>query len=107
MGKSARKIADARLADLMFAVSPGWAAAPLMAGPAEQEGLARGQSARWEAGLKAWEDGRQEDALANLRRVLENDLRLVGPWHRNIDVIAGRLGGWHCVRRSFQCCARA
>src|SRR5262249_52363413 len=64
----------------------------------EQRKLQGECGALWNAGLRAWDAGKQAEAIAALERALELQRRVSGPWHRGTDLIADKLGDFHQAR---------
>jgi CHAT domain-containing protein/tetratricopeptide (TPR) repeat protein len=85
------RLAASLLAGLMLAAGPP----PATHG--QREAL-RQRNALWKAGHAAWREGRQADALASLHKVLDIERRVLGPWHRDTEQTADRLGDWRQER---------
>ncbi len=73
-------------------------AAPPAALTGKQATLLLRRTASWEAGLRAWKEGRQAEAIVALEEVLRIELAVHGPWHREPESTADRLGDWHQER---------
>ena len=44
--------------------------------------LLRERDGSWDAGLKSWRGGKRDEAVRLLRKVLEIESGVLGPWHR-------------------------
>jgi tetratricopeptide (TPR) repeat protein len=74
----------------------------MAAGTLEQLKLLRQRNALCDAASKAWNTGKQTEAIAALEQALAINLRLTGPWHQSTDSIATMLGAVHKVRGEWE-----
>jgi CHAT domain-containing protein/tetratricopeptide (TPR) repeat protein len=86
---------------LLVAALSCLAAAPPAKRTPEQEKLLRLREGWEKAGFKAWREGRPDEAFDLLGKILDVELRVLGPWHRDAEdtakAIAWRrkaLGQW-------------
>src|SRR5262249_46467547 len=56
----------------------------------------------WDAGVKAWKEGKQEEVITRMNGALQSQLRLTGPRHRNTALLASWLAGWHRARKEWR-----
>jgi Tfp pilus assembly protein PilF len=87
----------ALLCGLLLAGMAFGAAPPARLTP-EQAKLLRQRDALSEAGKRAWQAGKQAEAIASLEKALRIQQGLMGPGHRGTENIAGWLAYWHWAR---------
>ncbi len=81
-------------AALTLALLPG-AAPPPAKMTREQGNLLREREAYFKTSSAAWTAGRHADAIADMRKVLENEVRALGALDREAENTASQLAGWH------------
>jgi tetratricopeptide (TPR) repeat protein len=77
-------------------------AAPPAMLTAKQEASRRQRNAHWAEGLRAWEAGKQAEAIAALEESLAVHLLVWGPLDRTTDIIAQRLADCHKARSEWE-----
>jgi CHAT domain-containing protein len=98
------EVAVRAVASLLLVLLAGWsfAVAPPARLTPEQTNQLQQRNVLWQQAHKAWQQGKQAEAVADLQRVLTLETRLLGPWHLDVVGTETRLAFWEGQRQRWE-----